>query len=324
MVSASTRTTAADPLASLTLSSSSSSSKTNSFAQQLASAIKGYINQSLNGSQVGINVSEVAGQNSGGSQFLVTLTPAAAAATAKAATSSDASAAPGAAEIPTMLGMGPVAGTAPVTSKASPAKATSSEIPTMLGMGPVAGTAPVTSARGRSALAGTSAASTALSASPASSGVAGTAPGSSTATSTKTPVAQSTIPQPLSSPTETEGDAYWAAQPAAVQVLRGMPDGDAKDKLALSLANQGYSIDTQIMVWNWDPQMTMQVRENQGYAWVPSYGQSNIPIGPGLSMPGVPNSYSPNSPPPGAIQVSTAFSVGTILNPLVQVDPTTT
>jgi hypothetical protein len=128
----------------------------------------------------------------------------------------------------------------------------------------------------------------------------------------------------VSSPTETEADAYWAQQPAAVQVLRGMPDDDAKEKLALSLANQGYSIDTQIMVWNWDPQMTMQVRENQGYSWVPSFGQSNVPIGPGLSMPGVPNSYSPNSPPPGSIQVSTAFAVGTIQNPLVQVDPATT
>jgi hypothetical protein len=135
-------------------------------------------------------------------------------------------------------------------------------------------------------------------------------------------VAQSTVPQPVgSSPGETEADAYWAQQPAAVQVLRGMPDDNAKEKLALKLANQGYSIDTQIMVWNWDPQMTMQVRENQGYAWVPSFGQSNIPIGPGLSMPGMPNSYSPNSPPAGSIQVSTAFAVGTMQNPLVQVDP---
>jgi hypothetical protein len=85
---------------------------------------------------------------------------------------------------------------------------------------------------------------------------------------------------------------------------------------------RSYSIDTQIMVWGWDPQMTMTVRANQGYSWVPSYGQSNIAVGPGLSMPGNPNSYSPGNPPAGAIEVSTAFAVGTIQNPLVQTDPT--
>ena len=284
MVSASNRTEAANPLASLTLSSASSSKKTSSFEQQLAGAIDSE-------SQSGSKASEAAGQNSGARQIPV--------APKIVATSAE--------EIPTMLGMGPVAGTAPVVSKVSPVVAAnepaSSGIPTMLGMGPVAGTAPVTSG-----LAGTTALSTVLLPS----------------TSAKVPVAQSTVPQPASTPTETEADAYWAQQPAAVQVLRGMPDDDAKEKLALSLANQGYSIDTQIMVWNWDPQMTMQVRENQGYSWVPSFGQSNVPIGPGLSMPGVPNSYSPNSPPAGSIQVSTAFAAGTIQNPLVQVDPATT
>jgi hypothetical protein len=101
-----------------------------------------------------------------------------------------------------------------------------------------------------------------------------------------------------------------------------MPDDAAKEKLALNLANQGYSIDTQIMVWGWDPQMTMQVRENQGYSWVPSYGQSNVPVGPGISDPYDPVSYNPASPPPGSIKVSTAFAVGAIQNPLVQVEPT--
>jgi len=273
MVSASSRTAAADALASLSAKPASSSNKTNSFAQQLTGAIRGYTNPSLNGLPVGGNASGVPGQNSGSRQLLVT---------------------GGAGEdeaggIPTMLGMGPVAGTPPVTS---------GDIPTMLGMGPVAGTAPV------------------------ASGLAGAA---ATAAKVPVPVPKTTPPQPVASaPAETEADAYWAAQPAAVQVLRGMPDDDAKEKLALNLANQGYAIDTQIMVWNWDPQMTMQVRENQGYAWVPSFGQSNIPIGPGLSMPGVPNTYNPDSPPPGSIPVTTAFAVGTIQNPLVQVDQTTT
>jgi len=126
------------------------------------------------------------------------------------------------------------------------------------------------------------------------------------------------IPVTTTAPEETEEDAYWNAQPAAVQVLRNMPDGEAKDQLALQLANAGYSVDTQIMVWGWDPQMTMQVRANQGYSWVPSYGQANIPVGPGLSMPNDLATYNPANPPAGAIQVSTAFAVGTIQNPLVQ------
>ena len=246
MVSATSRMEAADALASLSAKPASSSNKTNSFAQQLRGAIKGNTHPAANRARA-------VGHNSVGRQVL-------------AAAMADG--------IPTMLGMGPVAGT---RSTASPV------------------------AHG---LAGTAAASTAR---------------------VPAPAPKATTPQPVDSgPIHTEADAYWAGQPAAVQVLRGMPDDAAKEKLALSLANQGYSIDTQIMVWNWDPQMTMQVRENQGYAWVPSFGQSNVPIGPGLSMPGVPGAYSPNSPPAGSIPVSTAFAVGTVQNPLVQVDPVTT
>jgi len=149
----------------------------------------------------------------------------------------------------------------------------------MLGMGPVAGTAPVQHVAGS---------------------------------------------QQVTAAPETEADAYWAEQPPAVQALRNMPDGAAKDQLALNLANQGYSIDTQIMVWGWDPQMTMTVRQNQGYSWVPAYGQPNIPVGPGLSMPDNPNIYNPGNPPVGAIQVTTAFAVGTVQNPLVQTNSSST
>jgi hypothetical protein len=250
MVSATTRAEAVDPLASLATNSSSSNSSTNSFAQQLATTIEGLLNQSGTGSPIDIHVSEVAGRNSGASQFLVTVTP---------ATSSTASAA-------TTTGTH-------TSNPTTPASAPVSDVPTMLGMGPVTGTAPVQ---------------------------------------------QVTDPAPVAEAPVTEADAYWDAQPAPVQALRNMPDGAAKDQLALNLANQGYSIDTQIMVWGWDPQMTMTVRENQGYSWVPGYGQSNIPVGPGLSMPDNPSNYNPGNPPAGAIQVSTAFAVGTIQNPLVQ------
>jgi hypothetical protein len=132
------------------------------------------------------------------------------------------------------------------------------------------------------------------------------------------PVTHGSTPSSVNPSNETEADAYWAAQPSAVQVLRNMPDSEEKDKLALKLANQGYKIDTQIMVWGWDPQMTMTIRQNQGYAWVPSYGQSNIAVGPGINDPYDLNNYNPASPPPGSIAVSTAFASGTIQNPLVR------
>ncbi len=209
----------------------------NSFSQQLTTAVKG---EAKGGPPAGSKMNAAASRNYGDSQFLAARAP-----------------------VPEATGV----------ATALPSTASPEAIPSMLGMGPVAGARPVS------------------------------------------PV---TNPQPANTAPVPEADAYWAQQPKAVQALRDMPDGEAKDKLALSLANQGYSIDTQIMVWGWDPQMTMTVRENQGYAWVPSYGQSNVPVGPGISDPYEPVSYDPSSPPPGSIRVSTAFAAGTIQNPLVQ------
>jgi hypothetical protein len=234
MISSTHRAEAKDPLVSLTLSSSKPASVTNSFARQLATELKERTAQA-----------EASGRDPAASQNL--------GASANAALTNR----------PVTVGGASSAATDPPES----------DIPTMLGMGPVPGTAPVQHV------------------------------------TTAAPVAVAPV---------TEGDAYWSAQPPAVQALRNMPDGAAKNALALKLANQGYSIDTQIMVWGWDPQMTMTVRENQGYSWVPSYGQANIPVGPGLSMPDDPTTYSPGNAPAGAIQVSTAFAVGTIQNPLVQ------
>lgn len=81
--------------------------------------------------------------------------------------------------------------------------------------------------------------------------------------------------------------------------------------MAEDLAKQGYSIDLPIMVWGWDPLVTMTMRQNEGYTWVPSAFQPNIPIGPGIinvwNLPG----YDPKNPPPGSIKVSTDFANGT-------------
>jgi hypothetical protein len=249
MISAAHRSEALSLLTAPTTKPATISNATSSFARELENTVEGHQDPLKSETRA----REAEGQDSGGSQFLAT-----------AKISSPIAAAP--------ISSGPSAGTS--SSTTSPVVTSPSNIPTMLGMGPVAGTAPVQQV---------------------------------------TTAHTATLNAPV-----TEGDAYWDAQPAAVQALRNMPDGAAKNALALNLANQGYSIDTQIMVWGWDPQMTMTVRQNQGYSWVPSYGQANIPVGPGLSMPDNPNSYSPGNPPAGAIQVSTAFANGTIQNPLVQ------
>lgn len=109
----------------------------------------------------------------------------------------------------------------------------------------------------------------------------------------------------------TPADAYWAAQPPAVQALRYMLP-DQRFALAEQLASQGYTIDVPIMVDNEDPLFVMIQRQIEGYTWVPSALQPNIPAGPGIMFPGAP-AYDPNNPPPGSITVSTAFAVGTNL-----------
>ncbi len=103
-------------------------------------------------------------------------------------------------------------------------------------------------------------------------------------------------------------DAYWNAQPAAVQPLRTMADETQRAALAQQLAGEGYKIDVPIMVWGWDAAKTTALRQSYGYTWVPSLGeQASIPVAPGLTFPGLP-SYDPNHPPPGSILVPPAGS----------------
>ena len=107
----------------------------------------------------------------------------------------------------------------------------------------------------------------------------------------------------------TPTDAYWAEQPAAVQQLRDCP-ADEKFSMAQDLAKQGYAVDLPIMVWGWDPLVTMTLRQNEGYTWVPSAFQSNIPIGPGMANVWDLPAYDAKNPPAGSIKVSTDFAIG--------------
>jgi hypothetical protein len=98
-------------------------------------------------------------------------------------------------------------------------------------------------------------------------------------------------------------DAYWAAQPAPVQALRTMQDPEQRTALAAQLAGDGYSIDVPIMVWGWDPSITMAMRQADGYTWVPSALQNPVEDAPGLPSIGTTAAYNPNSPPAGSIAV---------------------
>jgi hypothetical protein len=104
-------------------------------------------------------------------------------------------------------------------------------------------------------------------------------------------------------------DAYWATQPPEVQALRHM-QGEAERTLkAHELAAQGFAIDVPIMVWQWDPFMTMRARELAGYTWVPSANNAPVELGPGIAFPGL-EPYDPANPPVGAIPVTTEWAKG--------------
>jgi hypothetical protein len=97
-------------------------------------------------------------------------------------------------------------------------------------------------------------------------------------------------------------DAYWAAQPAAVQQLRNIDDYTERSQMAAQLTAQGYNIDVPIMVYGWDPAKITAARESYGYTWVPSAMQKPVSEAPGISTPGG-LAYDPNHAPTGSIAV---------------------
>jgi hypothetical protein len=114
------------------------------------------------------------------------------------------------------------------------------------------------------------------------------------------PTTQSAAPQDAQ---QAYDDSYWASQPAPVQALRTMQNQEQREATATQLASEGYSIDVPIMVWGWDPSITMAMRQSEGYTWVPSALQASVEVAPGLSSLGTSAAYNPNNPPPGSITV---------------------
>lgn len=95
-----TNNTPATTLDSLTLNTANSAAganstdSTNSFSQQLLSALESFLNQSGSGSQIQMTIQQEPGQNSDGSQYLVTLTSPATASSNTATGTTQASATP--------------------------------------------------------------------------------------------------------------------------------------------------------------------------------------------------------------------------------------
>ena len=64
--------------------------------------------------------------------------------------------------------------------------------------------------------------------------------------------------------------AYWKSQPPTVQALASLdPTTSARYNQAMVLAGQGIFIDVPIMVWGWDPYITMYMRQMDGYTTYP-------------------------------------------------------
>ena len=140
-------------------------------------------------------------------------------------------------------------------------------------------------------------------------GAATTASAAPAAASANTPAVTNAPPPSASKdPEMAEIDAYWAAQPPAVQQLRNVSDFGARNVMAQNLSDQGYTIDRAIMVWGWDPLKTMATRQMYGYTWAPSWNQGNVST-PGITIGGQ-TAYDPNHAPAGSIAVNTDFAKG--------------
>jgi hypothetical protein len=217
MVTSITGTQSSDTLAGIYSDPTTASGSTSSFTDQLAAAVEEYLAQSGNNSNLEIDIQKTQSQDSGTSQFLVTV------------------------KNPDSAPQASAAAPAPApTAQAVPADTQDSQ------------DAPLDAAD------------------------------------------QASVNQMA------ENNAYWAAQPPAVQQLRNISDPGQRAALAQDLSDQGYTIDRAIQMY--------------GYTWVPGYNQPSV-TSPGMALSGE-TPYDPSSPPPGSVAVNTDFANGLgITNP---------
>ncbi len=108
--------------------------------------------------------------------------------------------------------------------------------------------------------------------------------------------------------------AWWASQPPPVAAMQHFGENSNDDpqtiatnrrNAALQLTSEGYLVDWPIVGEGWGPYATMQgIRVPGHWTWVPSAGQPEVPVAPGIHVPGQPD-YNPDEPyPPNSIVVS--------------------
>jgi len=102
---------------------------------------------------------------------------------------------------------------------------------------------------------------------------------------------------------QTYDNGYEAALPVQLKALMALPTVAQRAAQAVTLANQGFIIWGEVMVFGWDPFVAAQLRSSQGYTWVPSFLQPPLE-----SVPGVPplagfQPYDPNNPPAGSVLI---------------------
>ena len=94
---------------------------------------------------------------------------------------------------------------------------------------------------------------------------------------------------------------YWAAQPPAVRALKDMPNGPDKQNAAVALAKQGFTVDTFIGFFGFEPWGTMSARQMEGLRWAPALLMDVHMVPNPLTT----DQVGPNTPmPPGAIKTS--------------------
>lgn len=101
-------------------------------------------------------------------------------------------------------------------------------------------------------------------------------------------------------------EMYWEAQPLPVQGLQQMDAGAAaRSQQAYLLAGQGYFIDVPIMVWGWDPYMTMYQRQIDGYTTYPdALNAQTRPVTLAASA------YPPVAPPAAPVGILVGAQIG--------------
>lgn len=126
---------------------------------------------------------------------------------------------------------------------------------------------------------------------------------------------------------EAYDNAYWPAQPNAVQALKGVsfaPDPSTGQRPSVTLGQQllaqGYQIDIPIMVWGNDPYLEMLQRKADGFDWVAAAGQTPGG-GTGQTPPGAITvtltPLPPFNPPPPPTPTPTVSPIGPDLGTMI-------